>query len=252
LSKTLFTAFNFLDGLLADWLPDSVRVCLWGCLAGALAMLVYLLLSNQEHIAELKAETRNLRASMLKGDTDHREIMRLNKLNLLASLRLLRSVLLPSLLSAAPVLLIAFWLYSFFSFQLPTDGKPISVHSVPPTPGLSFAPAERFANSGEGVAYLPAGNDTMVSINLDGQPVYQGNPESGPSDVVYKRQWWSVLLGNPAGYLSADAPVEEIHWDFPHRQIIGGLPDLLTTWEFPYFFSMLIMALALKFGLKID
>jgi hypothetical protein len=48
------------------------------------------------------------------------------------------------------------------------------------------------------------------------------------------------------------AGIDSIFIDLPRRHLIDSLPYWLAGWEGPYFLAILVAALALKFGLKIE
>ena len=76
-----------------DWalgfLPTLVRVIVLGVLSGAVAMGLYVLLSDQAKIRARKAEMQRIRAALAAAKDDFNETMRLSKRNLAASFGLL-------------------------------------------------------------------------------------------------------------------------------------------------------------------
>ena len=104
--------FAAIDASLSAFLPEILLIVLWGCVAGAAAMLLYRQTSNQERIREAKKDITHLRARMLSPGLAQREVMSLSMQNLKSSFGLLGRVIVPSLLSVVPVLLIASWLHA--------------------------------------------------------------------------------------------------------------------------------------------
>jgi hypothetical protein len=104
--------FAVIDAGLSAFLPEIVLIVLWGCVAGAAAMLLYRWTSNQKRIREAKHDLAHLRARMLSPGLPQREVMSLSIQNLKGSFGLLGRVIIPSLLSVVPVLLIASWLHT--------------------------------------------------------------------------------------------------------------------------------------------
>ncbi|MEN8128751.1 MAG: hypothetical protein ABFS45_00870 [Pseudomonadota bacterium] len=250
--ESLFIPLDFLDGLMAGWLSELVRICVWGFVSGAAAMLLYLVTSDQESIVVLKKETSDLRKRMLKEDLPYNEVMNLMKENLLVSFRFLRKVLTPSLLASIPVLLIALWLGAFLTYTLPENSESVSMDIVPPDSELSFKPENRFIKHGDKVYFLPGKNADPVSILSNKGLVYSGRPDNGPVSVVYKRQWWNTLVENGAGYIEPESPAQEIRWNFPRKLFLESVPAWVATWEFPFFFSVFIVAFVLKVVLRIQ
>jgi len=251
--NAVFPALTALDGLLASFLPALVCVLVWGAVAGALAMLVYKLSSNQNAIVRLKAETRDLRRRMLDPDLEQSEFARLVRANLKASFRLLGKTLLPGLLSTLPVLLIAAWLDAFYGYALPPNGAPVRLHVEPRDAAVAVEPADR-AGGGNGadLAVMPPPADEMLTIVVAGVVAYVGNPFAPPVPVIAKRQWWNALLANEAGYVNPEVGIDRIEIDVPRRHLVGGVPGWLAGWEAPYFLAIFVAALALKFGFRIE
>src|SRR5262245_22411966 len=141
--NAIFPALTAVDGGFAWLLPAPLRVLIWGGIAGALAMLVYLLTSNQAAISRLKADTRHLRRRMLDPDLEQSELGRLIRTNLKSSFRLLGTTLVPAALSTVPVLLVAAWLDAYYGYVLPPNGEPVTLNFEPSTAAVSVEPANR-------------------------------------------------------------------------------------------------------------
>lgn len=251
--NAVFPALTDVDGLLASFLPVLLRVLAWGAIAGALAMLVYKLASNQGAIARLKAETRCLRRRMLDLDLEQAEFARLVRVNLKASFGLLGKTLLPGMLSALPVLVIAAWLSAFYGYSMPPNGEPVRLRVEPRGAAVAIEPADRVAGgSHTDLTIAPPVAGETLTIVAGGVTAYVGNPFAPPVPEVTKRQWWNALLASEAGYVNPEASIDQIVFDLPRQHVIGGLPEWLAGWEAPYFFGVLIVAVALKFGLKIE
>jgi hypothetical protein len=251
--NAIFPALTAVDNVLASLLPAVLRVLLWGGVAGALAMAVYSLTSNQGGIARLKAETRGLRRRMLDPDLEQAEFARLIRANLKASFALLGKTLLPGLLSTVPVLLIAAWVSAFYGYALPPNSDRVTLHFEPRVAGIAIEPEARARSLGDAVwAVAPPAADETLTIVSSGATAYVGNPFAPPVPEVAKRQWWNVLLGSEAGYVDRDANVDRIVFGVPRLRLVDGLPDWLAGWEASYFLGILVAAVALKFGLGIE
>jgi hypothetical protein len=250
--NAIFPALTAVDGGLA-FLPALLRVLIWGAAAGVLAMLVYMLTSNQSAIARLKAETRNLRRRMLDPDLEQPEFARLIRTNLKSSFSLLGKTLLPAVISTVPVLLIAAWLNAFYGYAMPPNGARVTLHFEPRVAGIAIEPETMARSLGDAVWAVtpPAAGETLTIVS-SGATAYVGNPFAPPVPEVAKRQWWNVLLGSEAGYLAPDANVDRVVFGLPRRRLVDGLPEWLAGWEASYFVGILVAAVALKFGLGVE
>lgn len=251
--NAIFPILSAVDGLFAAVLPAVGRVLLWGAIAGALAMSIYRLTSNQSAIARLKAQARDLRRRMLEPELEQPEVGRLVRANLKASFGLLGKTLLPAILSTAPVLLVAVWLDAFYGYVVPPGGAPVRLHIEPPGAAVAIEPADRMASVEDAeLAVIPPPAGEALTIEVAGITAFAGNPFVPPTPVLTQRQWWNAWLGNPVGYVNPQAGIDEIALDLPRRRLFGGVPDWMAGWEIPYFLSIFVAALALKLGLRIE
>jgi hypothetical protein len=92
-------------------LPSAGWIGLLGLIVGAVTMLIYWWTSPQSRIAALKIESVEARRAMQAyNGTDGREILRLARRAISPALRQILLVLGPTLLAAAPIVLIMIWL----------------------------------------------------------------------------------------------------------------------------------------------
>ena len=215
-------------------------------------MWLYLLASDQLGIAALKNETRMLRKRMLAEDLENKEVMSIAKENLFVSLRLVTKVFFPSLIASLPVLFFVIWLSSHMTYDRSNDATGVSVNVIPSVGNLEFLPNDMFIlKEGEIRLMMKSELQTIKVVSPEGL-VYEGRPQAHPVDGVYKKQWWNTFLGNAAGYVENNATVDEIKWGFPRRIYLEGVPSWMSTWEFPFFASLIIVAIVLKFTLRIQ
>lgn len=114
----LFNSPLFAVDQLLAFLPLVLRVILWAVLAGLLAILTYKLVSNQEKVKQLKFKAKELRPQLLSDEIDFEQYQALAKETLLTSMKLIATVIVPTLLSALPILIIADMIYAFYKTDL--------------------------------------------------------------------------------------------------------------------------------------
>ncbi len=253
LINVVFPVFRSIDGVLESLgLAAGIRIAAWGILAGIAAMFIYRMASNQERIRDIKKDVADLRRQLAgAGDDDLSEVLRLSRANLKTSLSLLGAVVLPSLVSTVPVLLLVFWVHQDFGYDAMATGEPLIVRVVPADVDVAFSLPNRVQALTDG--------EFELQVENHGQYLLAGNaseryavPTVPAAPVLEKRAWWNMLLGNPAGYIESESTLQRIEFDHPRRTIISGLPGWMSTWEFPFFTALLIASLSLKFGLRIE
>lgn len=223
--------FAALDRLAAE-LPPLARLALWAALGGWLSIELYRLLSPQARIAAaadaLRAAHRDLDAydGAFAGA---RPLM--TRLLATAGRRLL--LVAPAAIAASlPVLAMIVWLDTAYGRRFPAAGEPVTVRVSPA--GYQARWEDEGAAGGAVVVTAAAGREVLQT------------PVPVPVTVVHKRRWWNLLIGNPAGYLPPDAPVEAIEVDMPSRDVTGTGPSWLRGWEAPFLAVMLVTALLAK------
>ena len=242
-----------------DWslsfLPAVLRVVVLVALSGAVAMGLYVLLSNQSRIRAQKEEIQRLRAALASAQDDFAETMRLSRRNLAASLKLLGVVIGPALLSSLPLLVVIGWLAAHYGHVVPAAGTPVPLAFEPATAdgGVAVEPAAALVREAEGTRLVwPAPGEPPRFVDGEGRLVYAGPPADLPATTVHKKLWWNWLLGNEAGYLRPDAGLEAITFDLAPRVLVPGVPAWLGGWEAVYFLSVLVASLLIKFRFRIE
>jgi len=248
----LFPALNVVDGWLSA-LPLLIRIGLWGALAGTLSMLTYAKLSNQTAITAMKKETRALRTRLMDPKVDSAQLPELLQRNLKLSLLLLGRVLLPTLASTVPVLLLAVWLDTFQGFAPPQGATDISLSGLPGMIEIGIQP-ESQVRMVNGLPHLivPQSGSSEFHIRADEHLIYVGDPFSPPTPIITKKRWGHLLLASESGYLSDDAPMDTLNLGFEPRRLVSSTPAWMGGWEFCFFVFVAAAALSLKFGLRLE
>jgi hypothetical protein len=64
--------------------------------------------------------------------------------------------------------------------------------------------------------------------------------------TIHKREWWNLLLGNPAGYLPEGGPLERLDLELRPQYYLPVGPEWLKMWYVPFFGILLLASLAIK------
>lgn len=246
--------YPVLDAL--DWslgfLPVVLRVVLLGVLSGAVAMGLYVLLSNQDSIRARKEEMQRIRGALAAARDDFNETMRLSKRNLAASFGLLGVVAGPAILSSLPLLIVIGWLAAHYGYVLPAAGTPVPVTFEPTGAAVTVEPAAALTQGAAGPALAWPAVDALPRFLVDGAFVYEGPPPDRPASIVHQKVWWNWLLGNEAGYLAANPGLEAINFELAPLVLVPGVPSWLGGWEAVYFIAVFASSLLIKFGFRIE
>jgi len=225
--------FLFFDDTIA-LLPAALRLTLWGVVGGALSMVLYAVLSPQKKIAAVKAELRESQAILAESDESFSELLTVVRKTLGLSFKHLGLVFGPALLSGIPLICIMAWASTRFGYGFPEAGDPVTL-SGQPAPSLA---AIRWQASGVAVPVQEAGVWTLrwpdptqglVMMDADSLPLLE-LPLAAPVPQVHKRLWWNSLLGNPAGYLPEESPIELVEISLPPRRYLPFGPDWAGHW----------------------
>lgn len=224
-------AFDALDGLLVG-LPAGFRLLLWAALTSAVTMKLYQWTSRQERMAALKAEAREAQRALAGFDGEFEEMMPLVKRSIGAATKQLGLALGPALLASLPVVFLLTWAATRFAYEMPAAGAPVAVTvEANGTPDLRWMPADAVTAGDRPQHFVlrwPPAGDT-VALQAGGDPLLT-LPAQELSPIIHHRAWWNVLFANPAGYLPAEAPVEAIRLELPHRSYLPFGPPWLRGW----------------------
>jgi hypothetical protein len=237
------------DAFFAEDLAAMGVIVLCGAISGVLAMLLYRWTSNQQKIRDTKAHLAQLRRRMLSPDLTQREVMQLSMQNLKVSLGQLGRVTGPSLLSMIPVLLIASWLHTEYCCRMPRPGETVTVRHEPVDAPVKMQPAAASSSPGVDVVRYDE-REPIVRIESGGVPAFMLDLRSPPTAPVAEKSWWTSLLR--ASSLDPRAALEKLSVDLPPREFLSMGPGWLRGWEFLYFVTIFVVALALKLRLKIQ
>ncbi|MFO1074474.1 MAG: hypothetical protein U1E17_17675 [Geminicoccaceae bacterium] len=246
--------YPLLDAL--DWslgfLPAVLRVVLLGVLSGAVAMGLYVLLSNQDSIRARKEEMQRIRVDLAAARDDFNETMRLSKRNLAASFGLLGVVTGPAILSSLPLLAVIGWLSAHYGSVLPAPGTPVPLAFEPAGAAVTVEPAAALTQGAAGPELAWPAPGALPRFLVGSAPVYEGPPPGLPAGIVHQKVWWNWLLGNPAGYVAPNPSLEAITFELAPLVLVPGVPSWLGGWEAVYFIAVFASSLLIKFGFRIE
>lgn len=249
----IFPVLSAIDAWMAITLPLLVRISIWGGIAGALAIGIYALASNQTVISHLKSESRQLRRQILDSDLEYNVFLELMKRNLKVSLVLLGRVIGPSLLAALPVIIVAIWMQTFFSYALPETRDKIVVTMSPNHSGLSImTQADILQKEQDTLWIVPFSYSEEIDVCIDGDPIYTGNPFTPPTLSIGKRKWWHALVSSEIGYLTNEAPIEELRLQLPRKRVLPGAPVWAAGWEVSFFVCVILMSFGIKLFFHVE
>lgn len=228
------------DGAMAEAVPLPLRILIWGVISALLSMEIYRLLSPQHRIARIRRELRDAQQDMASYDGPAEGIWPLISKVLSLACRRLLLVFPATLVAAVPVLAVILWLDSAHAYRLPGPGEAFQVRASDPAYSGTLLPT--------GDVATPA---KALLADSSGQPVARV-PVARPVPVIHKHRPWNLLLGNPAGYLPENSPVDSISFDLPRLELFGFGPPWLRGWEPLFFFTVFAAALTLKLVRRIE
>jgi hypothetical protein len=249
MSSAFLSLINSVDLAIAEFLPLAVRVALWGLFSGGVGMAVYALASSQASISRLKAETKQYRKQMIAVSMEsYSEYSALAKQNLKTSLALLGKVLVPAVLSALPVLIIAGWMDAYHGYILPAAPGTVALTFVPDVSrAVQISPPEVARIERGALVIAPSDvHRATITVSADGKAIYSGDLFGAPASVVAKKGWINLIMPSVVGYLNSASPVDEIHLALPRKRLLNKVPSWAAGWEVPYFLNVFIAALVLK------
>ncbi len=206
--------YELVDRVVFAAAPAPWRLVFWAIMGAVSSLLLYKWLSPQAKIAATKKRVTEMRRRMLDHDGDDlASAMPLIRAQLTVAFRHLGLVLPATLIASLPALTLMIWLDTSYARALP-DGAP-TIEVVPPDL--------------EGSWRTEADIPRITVRERTGNPVADIAVEK-PIPQIEKRHWWNVLLGNPAGYLPDQGPVERVTVHLPERAYLPFGPDWARSW----------------------
>lgn len=223
---------------MAEVVPPLARLAFWGAAGAFVSLELYRLLSPQRKIRAVQLQLSRLRGELKAYGGEFAGACLLMGRQLRAACTQVVLVTPAALVASLPLLCLIVWISTAYSYQFPQPGRPVPVH-VEETDHKAF--------------WQEATNEPapqVVITNASGRPVAKLTV-SAPIPILHKRQWWNTLIGNPAGYLSKDAPVQRVEIGLPRTEVLAIGPGWLRGWEPTFFATLLVASLLLKFTRQI-
>ncbi len=237
--------FAWLDAWEAHLLPPLWRLVVWGFLGALVSMGLYRYLSAQERIARGKREIVASRQRLYACDGEFQEAWPLMRDMLSVALRQVGRIALPAIVASLPLISLLTWLSTHYGYGYPPQGEAPTIEVVPaalqgqwveqPSAGQPAAPSTPH------IVVTDDGNNRVTTVALE-----------APVPTLHKYQWWNLLLGNPAGYLPDDSPVQRISLELPEKEFLSFGPSWIRGWEFSFFVSLLVVSIAMKVLIRIE
>lgn len=227
------------DAALAAALPGGGRLALWAMAGAVLSLEFYRFLSPQATLHALKAQLADAQTSVARFDGEFAEGWPLIRRMLGLALKRLSLILPATLAASVPLLVLILWLALAYGATFPPSGSPVVVSvSAPHT-----------AHWVEGGL---AGPQPSVEISDAQDHVVLRAPVAAPVGEVAKWRWWNALVGNPAGYLPDNAPVDALMISLPRQHYLEVGPQWARGWEAVFLPTLLIAALAYKWLRRVE
>ncbi|WP_119304670.1 hypothetical protein [Dongia deserti] len=206
--------FDLVDGSLAT-LPPLLRLILWAIAGAAVSLALYRWLSPQRRIAEAKVAAQEARRRLNAHEGDLETALPLMRQSMKLALRHVGLVFPAALIASLPVLALLVWLDGAYGYQFPENQQAPTIAVEPQTYSAEWQPSR----TGGQIALRDDAGAEVTRLTL-AQPITR----------IEKRHWWNLLVGNPAGYLPDNGPIEGVSIGLPERQYLPVGPDWLRSW----------------------
>ena len=214
----LFPVFAFIDsGLVGIGITDGPRILMWGMASGIMAMLTYLIVSNQGKVRQQKVRIREVRDKMSKIEEeggDFNDVLKLSLEHLKAAFSLIGKVLGPSLLSSIPVLFILLYVNANYHYDYTSNKGLLEIEVFSGSHQIEIEPASLVIRDNKDKLFVALDSAAEVVSVMDSDREIR-LPLNPPSALIHKKQWWNFIIGNEAGYLPAGGVVDKIYLHYP-------------------------------------
>lgn len=230
--------FAWIDGQLLGFLPPIGRLIVWSAVAALGSMELYRVLSPQARIKAVEFQVRETQQRLGDHEGSFEDAWLLIRRMLGLAFGRILLVLPATLAASVPLLALIVWLDGAYGRAVPPPGEPVSVHVPGEFRGRWIAGTSRTPPH---VEIVNGNGRTIADVAV-----------AAPVPVIHKHRWWNFAIGNPAGYLPHDAPVERIEIDLPRQEFLSLGPEWLRGWEVGFFVALTLFALGFKVVRRID
>lgn len=242
--------FTGIETYCLSWIPAWARVALYGLVSGIATMLLYARFSNQDALTEGKRASKEALSKLreLDPEADFNVVLATMRKAMAEPLKQAKTAAIPALWASLPLVFVLVWLDNSYSYQAPSAGSKIQALTEPFVPlqegnGVHRAEGQTYSltwpESGE-IELKELTGDLIISI-----------PASTQVPLIHKREWWNIIIGNPAGYIGESAPIISVAFAIPPRELIDFGPHWLRSWVVFYFAALMATAVAIKVKFKI-
>jgi hypothetical protein len=187
----------------------------WAIVGAVLSLTLYRWLSPQRRIAEAKAAAQIARHRLNAHEGDLESALPLMRQSMALALRHVGLVFPAAIVASLPVLALLVWLDGAYGYQFPAGQRTPTVAVEPQAYTAQWQPNP----AGGQIALRDRQGSEVARLTL-----------AEPITRIEKRHWWNVILGNPAGYLPAEGPIDGVTIDLPERQYLSVGPEWLRSW----------------------
>lgn len=241
-----FSVLTKFDLLLNQLLPAFAVLIIWGFLAAIVSMTIYTLCSPQLYLTALEQKIKTLQKQLIKSTEPNFQLMR-QLIGL--SFKRLYLCLLPAIIASLPILQLWGFLHYQYAHQTPKLGQTIQIYINPKQTLYINNQLVKNAKP-EPIQFIWPDKKFITLQTLDKQLVTQINTKH-PQSYLHKRPWWYLFLPSPYGYLSSNAPVNEIYLLLPSKSYLSFGPTWLASWMTIFICAIIIFSLLIKWMLRI-
>jgi len=204
-----------IDHAVAMALPAGWRLAFWAAFGAIASLLLYKWLSPQEEIAATKKTVEETRRRLLDHTGDLASALPLIRVQFATALRHLVLVFPATLIASVPVVTLVIWLDTTYARILSPDGTP---------------PIDVVPHGFEGTWQATGDTPPRIKVRETGGNFVADIPVQAPIPMIEKRRWWNLVIGNPAGYLPAQGPLERVTVHLPERTYLPFGPGWARSW----------------------
>ena len=242
--------FTGIEAYCLSWLPAWTRVALYGLGSGIVTMLLYAKLSNQDALADGKQASKEAltRLRELDPEAEFDVVLATMRKAIIEPLKHAKLAAGPALWASLPLVFILVWLDNSYSYEAPSAGSVIQVLTEPFVPLQEGDGVHRSEGQAYAVTWPESGPIELKGLTGD---LIVSIPATTHIPLIHKREWWNILIGNPAGYIDESAAITSVEITIPPGELINSGPHWLRSWLIFYFSALMATAIAIKVKFKI-
>ena len=233
----------WIDNTILASINIDVRLIIWSLISAIGSTLLFKWFINPQKISVAKTQLRASQKALNSHDGEFSELKSLATKTIALSLKRLGLTIIPTLAASTILVFMLVFLSSQYDLKVPEAGSRIN-YTITWEEGIknqTIQWSDKLANTQTTVTW-PEENTTIEMFDNQGLKLL--SIPTVPVSIIHKKQWWNVLLANPAGYIPDHSDVAYVTFEFTSKEMGPIFGAYFDTWHWPFIILLSLFSIA--------